>query len=445
MKIARFCPSPTGFLHIGNARTLLINYLYSKSVGGKFFVRVDDTDLKRSKSEYTDAIIKDIDWLGVKYDFLFKQSDRLGIYEKIKQDLLDKGRLYPCFETEEELQLKRKIQLSRKVPPIYDRAALKLSQSEIDKKIASGKTPHYRFKLNDEEIKWNDKIRGNISFKARSFSDPIVIRDDKSPTYTFCSVIDDIEYEVTDIIRGEDHITNTAIQIQIFNELTDKLPDFAHLSLLKTKDGEISKRFGGNEVRSYFKNGIDSMSLNSYLAKIGSSRNVKPNISMQKLIDEFDFKNFSQSAVIFADEDLLRLNHKVIAEYDYEVIKTKAKEFNIEEISKEFYNIIKDNLETIFDVEKWSQAIDNPAKVDFDIDDKKFLKQILDFLPSNFDENFYDNWLNDIKTNTDRKGRKLFDPIRLAITGYSSGPELKKIIPYIGLKELVNRIESNGA
>ena len=440
MTVTRFSPSPTGYLHIGNARTLLINYLFTRAHDGRFLVRIDDTDFKRSKSEYTHAIVEDINWLGIEYDAFFKQSDRLDIYEAAKQKLIADGRLYPCFETEDELQLKRKIQLSRKVPPIYDRSALKLSKEEIDEKIAEGMIPHYRFKLNDEEIKWKDRVRGEIAFKGRAFSDPILVREDKSPTYTFCSVVDDIEYDITDIIRGEDHITNTAIQIQIFKALGGKIPRFAHLSLLKAQDGEISKRFGGHEIKSLRAKGIDRNTINSYLAKIGTSHNVTAELDLVKLHQNFKMRDFSQSAVIFSEADIFRLNRKTLAKYDYETINSKLVEAGFEIISEDLYEIIKDNLDTISDVIKWDDAISSPEKVELIHEDKDFLNQCLELMPSELSDGFYEKWLDAIKVTTDRKGRNLFNPIRLSITGLESGPELKKIIPYIGLDETKARI-----
>jgi glutamyl-tRNA synthetase len=440
MTVTRFSPSPTGYLHIGNARTLLINYLFTRANDGKFLVRIDDTDFKRSKSEYTHAIVEDINWLGIEYDAFFKQSDRLDIYEAAKQKLIADGRLYPCFETEDELQLKRKIQLSRKVPPIYDRAALKLSKEEIDEKIAEGKIPHYRFKLNDEEIKWKDRVRGEISFKGRAFSDPILVREDKSPTYTFCSVVDDIEYDITDIIRGEDHITNTAIQIQIFKALGGKIPRFAHLSLLKAKDGEISKRFGGHEIRSLRSKGIDRNTINSYLAKIGTSHNVTAELDLVQLHQNFKMRDFSQSAVIFSEDDIFRLNRKTLAKYDHVTINGKLVEAGFEVISEDLYEIIKDNLDVISDVIKWNDAISSPKAVDLIQEDKDFLDKCLELIPAKLSDDFYDKWIDAIKIATDRKGRSLFNPIRLSLTGLESGPELKKIIPYIGLDETKARI-----
>ena len=251
----RFAPSPTGFLHVGNIRASIFNYLYAKKTGGKFFLRLDDTDSQRVRDEYRDMIFTDMKWLGLKYDEVFKQSDRLARYEEAKNKLLANYRLYECFETAEELNLQRKAQSASGIAPVYNRASLKLTKEQKDELRKSGLKPHYRFLLNDKPTSWDDKIKGKITYDGRHFSDPILIREEDEngfgiPTYTFCSVVDDIDYGITDIIRGEDHITNTAIQIQIFEALNAKAPHFAHLALVKASEGKISKREGGFDVKT---------------------------------------------------------------------------------------------------------------------------------------------------------------------------------------------------
>ena len=241
MIITRFSPSPTGQLHLGNIRTALINYLFTTKLAGKFLLRIDDTDLKRSKSTYTEQIIADLSWLQIKWDEMFKQSNRLDFYAQKKEQLLAEQKIYACFESEEELNIKRKIQLAQNLPPIYDRSALQLTADEIKQKIAQGEKPYYRFLLDDKPVSWQDGVKGKITFNSSAFSDPVIIRADNSPTYTFCSVLDDIACNITDIIRGEDHISNTAVQIKMFRSLGVKIPNFHHLSLLKTKTGEMSK------------------------------------------------------------------------------------------------------------------------------------------------------------------------------------------------------------
>ncbi|MFT7086588.1 MAG: glutamyl-tRNA synthetase, partial [Rickettsiales bacterium] len=245
MTICRFAPSPTGFLHVGNIRTAIINFLYTKKTGGEFILRLDDTDSVRTKDEYRLGILQDMAWLGLEHSKLVKQSDRLELYETAKNKLIKSGRLYECYESDAELNLQRKSQIASGIPPIYNRAALNFTNEQKENYKKDGIKPYYRFLLEDKIVSWEDKIKGKITYPGRNFSDPVLIRDNDVPTYTFCSVVDDIEMEITDIIRGEDHITNTAVQIQIFEGLEGKIPNFSHLALIKAKDGKISKRVGG--------------------------------------------------------------------------------------------------------------------------------------------------------------------------------------------------------
>ena len=266
--ITRFAPSPTGFLHVGNSRTALINWLYARKNHGKFILRIDDTDLTRSTEEYKNAIIRDLKWLGLEWDESFNQNSRLDYYKKAKKILLESGRLYACYETQEELAIKRKLQLSRGLPPIYDRASLKLTKEQIDNYEQSGRKPHYRFLIQDSEIKWQDMVKGVISYQGSNLSDPIIIRADGTMTYMLCSTIDDIDYEISHIIRGEDHVSNTAIQIQMFEAFGAEIPLFGHLSLVKTKDDKISKREGGFEISALRdKENLEAMAINSFFSK----------------------------------------------------------------------------------------------------------------------------------------------------------------------------------
>ena len=290
----RFAPSPTGMLHVGNVRTALINWLLTKALNGVFTLRLDDTDLLRSKKEYEDAIKTDLLWLGINWDDSFRQSNRLSRYQEVKDNLLKSGRLYPCFETQNELDLKRKLLINKGKPPLYDRASLKLTKEEIQEKIAAGFKPHYRFLLDhDQDIKWHDLIRGEINFRAKNLSDPIVIREDGSMTYILCSSIDDVDSSITHVLRGEDHISNTAIGVQITKALGAEPPIFGHLSLLHSKTGEISKRVGGFDIQALRANGIHYMAINSWLAKVGTSDPVEPFLSLNDLIANFKLENLA--------------------------------------------------------------------------------------------------------------------------------------------------------
>ncbi len=439
MVITRFSPSPTGNIHVGNIRTALINYLFTKVKGGKFILRMDDTDPKRSKAEYTESITADLKWLGIEWDEFYKQSDKLAYYAEVKEKLIADGKVYPCFETEEELALKRKSQLSRGVPPLYDRASLKLSEAEQQAKIAAGIIPHYRFKLDDAPVSWTDGIRGKISFKERAFSDPVVFRADGSPTYTFCSVIDDIDLAVTDVIRGEDHISNTAVQIQIFRALTDKLPNFHHLSLLKTREGEISKREGGFEVRALQKNGVHPQAINSLLSRLGSSLNVEPVKELADLTENFAMSNFSHSAIIYDERDILRLNQKLLAEQNFAEAQPFLQELNIK-VDQDFWESVKANINSYLQVAEWQQIFAGDFKVAFTKEEQQFLQDAAATLPVQLNPENFKDWIKSVTEKTGKKGKELFHPLRLALTGQDSGPELSKIAPLLGDQEVKQRL-----
>ncbi|MBT4879063.1 MAG: glutamate--tRNA ligase [Alphaproteobacteria bacterium] len=439
MIITRFSPSPTGYIHVGNVRTAIVNYLFTKKHNGKMILRMDDTDPKRSKAEYTDAIIADLKWLGLNWDEFYKQSDKLTYYTKVRDKLIKDGFIYPCFETEEELGLKRKTQLQRGVPPIYDREALNLSKSEIEQKISNGEKPYFRFKLDDKKISWHDGVKGEISFKERAFSDPVVFRADNSPTYTFCSVIDDIELNITDIIRGEDHISNTAVQIQIFRSLTDKLPNFHHLSLLKTKETEISKRDGGFDVRSLKNQGVDAAAITSLLARIGTSDNVEALTDYKDLIAEFDISKFSQSAIIYNEKDLVNLNRKILAKRNFSEVKNILTDLNID-ISENFWLSIRENINDYSEIEVWQKIFQSNFNTEIIAADKEFLSLAANFLPEDLNVDEFKLWIKRLSKQTGRKGKELYHPIRTAITGQDSGPELSKIIPLLGYEEVKKRL-----
>lgn len=436
----RFAPSPTGMLHVGNVRTALINWLFSRANNGNFLLRMDDTDQIRSKEEYATAIKKDLQWLGMNWDEYICQSDRLKNYEEAKSKLIALGRLYPCYETQNEIDMKRKMLLSRGLPPIYDRAGLKLTKEEHQRNLEQGRKPHYRFLLKDEAIEWNDLIRGNIQFQAKNLSDPIVIREDGSMTYILCSALDDIDFNITHILRGEDHISNTAIGIQITEALGYKPPTMGHLSLLQSKAGEISKRIGGFDIDSLCKQFIEPMTINSLLAKIGSSDPIEVVNDMQKLIDSFDISKFSLSAVHYDFSELLQLNHKLINDMSFEDIKPSFNKFDVR-ISEEFWKATSSNLNTINEAIDWWNICNQDIKVDSNSEDLNFLKRAYDLLPEgDINLNTWDAWIKDIKKHTDRTGKQLFMPLRIALTGRRSGPELKFLLPFISKDRIEQRL-----
>ncbi|MBM3590494.1 MAG: glutamate--tRNA ligase [Alphaproteobacteria bacterium] len=454
----RFAPSPTGFLHVGNIRVAIINFLYAqktatkitKENGSKFFLRLDDTDSQRVKDEYREMIFQDMNWLGLKFDESFKQSDRLARYEQAKNQLIASGRLYECFETAEELSLQRKAQNASGVAPIYNRASLNLSVEQKNELKRKGLRPHYRFLLDDKLVSWNDKIKGKIAYEGRHFSDPVLIRElDENgfgvPTYTFCSVVDDIDYKITDIIRGEDHITNTAIQIQIFEALGAKAPDFAHLSLVKASEGKISKRDGGFDVKTLRNEGYEPISIINLLAQIGTSESIKIHENLDKLIEDFSFEKFSKSATNYSLSELIEINHKILQNVSYDYVLSKINENKINyKISEKLWEACKSNLSFFHEVEEWIKIFSVGFRYKNSTQDLDFLNQIIELLPldtSGLDA--WQNWLNEIKKISTRKGKDLFMPIRLALTGKEQGPELKFIINLLDRAEIISRLKAS--
>lgn len=437
--ITRFAPSPTGKLHIGNVRTALINWLYAKKHNGQFILRMDDTDLVRSKDEYKDAIKTDLKWLGLDWDSEFNQLSRLDKYEKVKQELIEKNRLYPCYETPEELEIKRKLQLSRGKPPIYDRAALKLTQDQINVYEAQGRKPHYRFLINDAEIKWNDLIKGEIKYQGMHLGDPVIIRADGTMTYMLCSTIDDIEFEITHVLRGEDHVSNTAIQIQMFEALGSKPPIFGHMSLVKSKDDKISKRTGGFEIESLREDdNIEAMAINSFLTFIGSSMPVTACKHLEDLVAQFDVNSYSKSPTTYMPEELELINHKLVITYNFEDATSYLKDNNLEQIDEAFWLAVRPNLQKISDIKEWWQICSNPIKVT--PQDPELLVIAAKTLPEEIIETTWKEWTKSIATASGRKGKELFMPLRLALTGKTSGPELKNLLPLLSRAEILKRL-----
>jgi glutamyl-tRNA synthetase len=430
--ITRFAPSPTGYLHVGNVRTCLINWLHARANNGKFILRIDDTDKERSKQEYTDAIKRDLEWLGLTWDAIYHQSERVDLYEEAKKKYIDSGRLYPCNESAEELDVKKKTLLSRNLPPIYDRSALKLTAEEK----AQMKNPHYRFFISDNQINWEDGIRGHMHFDPKNISDPILIRGDGSMTYAIASVVDDIDLKISDIIRGEDHISNSAVHIQMFEALGAIPPKFAHLSLLKTKEGEISKRLGGFDIASLREAGIHPLAVLSFLAKLGSSDPLEYRLSHQELISEFALKKYGKAPANYDVVELQRINTKLVHHMPFEMAKPY---FDIQQIDESFWNSVKLNLNTVKEIDVWWKI----CKENFTpiITDAEFTKTASTLLPSgNWDNDTWNTWVQAIKTATGKSGKDLFMPIRLALTGMDNGPELKTLLPILGREKTVARL-----
>jgi glutamyl-tRNA synthetase len=438
--ITRFAPSPTGFLHVGNSRTALINWLYARKNHGKFILRIDDTDLTRSTEEYKNAITRDLKWLGLEWDESFNQNSRLDYYKKAKKILLESGRLYACYETQEELAIKRKLQLSRGLPPIYDRASLKLTKEQIDNYEQSGRKAHYRFLIQDSEIRWQDMVKGVISYQGSNLSDPIIIRADGTMTYMLCSTIDDIDYEISHIIRGEDHVSNTAIQIQMFEAFGAEIPLFGHLSLVKTKDDKISKREGGFEISALRdKENLEAMAINSFFSKIGSTNPVAPSYNMQDLINIFDISAYSKSPTTYLPEELELLNHKLIIHLEYKDVKEQFILMGLKQIDENFWLAVRPNLQKLSDIKDWWEIYKNPKRVE--IEDHKLLAIAAKNLPEIINQDTWGNWTKLISAESGKKGKDLFTPLRLALTGMDHGPELKNLLPLLTREEIINRLK----
>lgn len=433
----RFAPSPTGMMHIGNARTALITWLCARHHGGRFMLRIDDTDRERSKIEYERAIEESLTWLGLTWDHKANQKDRQAHYDVKIAQLKDAGRIYACYETAEELALKRKTQLSRGRPPTYDRFALSLTPEQITKYEAEDRKPHWRFKLEHKKIDWDDMIRGPVSFNGADLSDPVVIREDGSPLYHLCSVIDDVDFAITHIVRGEDHVSNTATHIQMFEAMGATPPAFAHLPLIAGAEGEkLSKRIGSLgilDIRD--QEGLEPMSVNSLLARLGTSDPIEPFASLQPLIESFGFDKFSRATPKFDAEDLLRLNAKILHHCNLPSIQGRLKDIGLckiqEEMDEGFWTAVRPNLERLRDIQAWWDVAHGPvAPV---IDDPVFLEQAAALLPpAPWSDKTWQEWTNTVKDKTGRKGKDLFMPLRRALTGMDHGPELAQILLLIG-------------
>lgn len=439
--ITRFAPSPTGKLHVGNTRTALINFLYARKYGGKFILRIDDTDLVRSTDEFKDAIMSDLKWLELDWDETFTQSNRLARYSDAKEQLIKLGRLYPCFETSEELDIKRKLQLSAGKPPIYDRSALKLTDAQKADYAAAGRKHHYRFLVNDAPIAWNDMVKGPLRYEGKHISDPIVIREDGSMTYMLCSTVDDMDYNISHIIRGEDHVSNTAIQKQMFEAFNAITPEFGHLSLVKSLEEKISKRNGGFDIESMREAvGLEAMAINSFFVSIGTAKPVVPYADMKDLISQFDIGLFSKSPTTYMPDELIRLNHKMVVNMEYDDVLEHLNLMGAAHISKDFWNAVRANLDTVNDVvDWWKMCHEMPPKAAGL--DKEFLATAAKLVPKGKIE--YDTWsiwTKVISAETGLRGKSLFLPLRLALTGIEHGPEMGKLLPLIGYEEVMERL-----
>jgi glutamyl-tRNA synthetase len=435
----RFAPSPTGRIHIGNLRPALLNWLFARREGGVFILRFDDTDRERSREEYAEGIREDLRWLGLDWDREEYQSRRFARYAAAVEKLKAAGRLYPAYETPDELERRRKRQLARGLPPVYDRAALKLTGEEREKFEAEGRKPHWRFLLEERGIAWGDLIRGEQTIEAASLSDPVLVREDGTYLYTLPSVVDDIEFGVTHVIRGEDHVANTGVQIQLFEALGAAPPAFAHHNLLVGADGQaLSKRLGSLSIRSFREAGLEPLAVLSHSATIGTSHAVAPYKSLSALAALFDFGKLSRAPARFDIEELKALNERLLQELDYEDVAGRLEAAGIGG-GAVFWDAVRGNVQVFEDVKAWWRVVEGP--VEPIVESPGLLKAAIDLLPPEpWGADSFAAWTDAIKAGTGAKGKALFHPLRLALTGRADGPELKTLLPLIGRKRAEARL-----
>ncbi len=433
MTITRFAPSPTGYIHVGNLRTALFNYMIARKQGGEFILRLDDTDPVRSKQEYIDGIMEDLEWLGLTWDRVEKQSDRLERYEEAAQNLRDMGRFYECFETPVELDLKRKKQLNMGKPPVYDRAALALSDAE-KAELRKTRDSHWRFKLNLEPIEWTDGILGNRSIDGSAVSDPVLIKADGQFLYTLASVCDDIDFGITNVVRGADHVTNTATQIQIIQALGGKVPDFAHHSLLTGPQGEaLSKRLGTLALRDLRAQGIEPMAILSHMARLGSSEPIELCSSLDELIAGFDIAKFGAAPTKFDVADLGPLTSKYVASLSVDDMAAQLTDLGVpSDMQPDFWDVARENVATRAEVAKWWELCAQGATPLIADEDKEFIATAKTLLPEQpWAGDTWKAWTGAVKDATGRKGKGLFMPLRKAMTGMEHGPDMSKLMPLL--------------
>jgi glutamyl-tRNA synthetase len=439
--VTRFAPSPTGRLHVGNVRTALHNWLLAKKHGGRFLLRIDDTDAARSEDRFVEAIREDLAWLGLMPDGEERQSARLAHYDTAFEQLRAAGRVYPAYETAQELELKRKVQLGRGLPPIYDRAALELSDAERSAKEAAGIAPHWRFRLDhDARIEWHDGIRGPQHFEPAQMSDPVVRRADGSWLYMLPSTVDDIAMGVTDVLRGEDHVSNTAVQIQMFTALGATVPRFAHEALLVGTEGKLSKRLGSLGCDALRDAGIEPEAMVALLARIGTSEPVEPIVERDKLVATFDLAHFGRAPARFDEAELARLNAAIVHQLPFEHVASRLPEG----MGPEAWRAIRPNLEKVEDAAHWWSVVTGPVEPpELDDDTRGYLAEAARLLA--WSEDPWGTLTAALKETTGRKGKALFHPLRLALTGRESGPDMHPLLPLIGEAEARRRLEAAAA
>ncbi len=440
----RFAPSPTGHLHVGNIRTALHNWLFARKHGGRFLLRLDDTDAERSKEEYVEAIRADLDWLGLAPDEEARQSTRFDRYEEQFEQLQAAGRVYPAWETPEELELRRKILLGQGKPPIYERTALGLTAAQVAAYEEEGRKPHWRFKLDhDRAIEWTDLVRSDQHFDPALQSDPVIRRADGSWLYMLPSTIDDIDMGITHVLRGEDHVANTAVQIQMFEALGADVPAFAHEALLVGSEGKLSKRLGSLGVAGFRERHIEAQSIVALLARIGTSDPVEPIIDVQQLVDTFDFARFGRAPARFDEEELAQLNQKIVHQLSHDMVADRLPEG----MAAEHWAVLQPNLHHMGEVAQWWQVVTGPVTApDLSEEELEYVAAAAAELEQQaWSGDIWKIWTGALKAATGRKGKGLFMPLRMALTGRDHGPDMNALLPLIGRDEALARLRNTTA
>jgi glutamyl-tRNA synthetase len=439
MTTTRFAPSPTGHLHIGNIRTALHNWMWAKKTGGRFILRIDDTDKERSREEYVDGIRADLAWLGLTPDAEYRQSERSALYDAAFEMLREAGRVYACYETSQELDLKRKIALGRGLPPVYDRAALNLTDADRAELEAQGLKPHWRFRLDHAEpIAWDDLIRGPQKFDGQSLSDPVIRRADGSWLYMLPSAIDDVDMQITHVVRGEDHVSNTAVQLQMFTALGSTPPAFAHEALLVGSEGKLSKRLGSLGVNELRDQHILPQAIVALLARLGTSDPVEPLHDRAALLETFDFARFGRAPARFAEEDLERINRQLIHTADFASVADQLPP----QVDEAAWHAIRPNIAHLGEVADYWRVIEGPIEAPApEAEDAAFLSEACTALASiDFGPTVWKDWTEVLKASTGRKGKGLFLPLRRALTGMDHGPDMGELLPLIGRDRALDRL-----
>lgn len=426
---------------MGNVRTALLNYLFVQEQGGQFILRIDDTDLERSTEEFENGIREDLSWLGMNWDSTFSQSHKFDDYDAAASKLREAGLLYACYETSEELDKQRKLQRVAGKPPIYNRAALDLTDAQKEEYRREGRLPHWRFKLSGKAVKWTDLVRGEQSIDTSSLSDPVLIRGDGSYLYTLPSVVDDIDAKITHVIRGEDHVTNSGAQIEIFRALSDHLPNFAHTPLLVGKDGKgLSKRLGSLSIQQLSQDGLEPMAICSLLGKIGTSDPVEIRDDMKTLASEFSFDKVSRAPARFDEDELSMLNAKLLNDMPYAKVEDRLEELGVQG-GEDFWNLIRTNIATFSESAGWSVMAFAPMAGQIEPEDAEFCVLAADALPDSLDADTWSSWTSYLKETTGRKGKSLFMPLRMALTGRARGPEMGKMLLVLGAEKAKARLK----